>query len=111
MSDVGGPRIAFKSPIVCAANKGEGVVVAFILYHRKPDGQIHYEQAGELAPTKTTTQRLEIIGPDPIPDAPAHEPTVVEHNAWLQRCRDSGHTVKVTTVAVSLVSQTAKPSR
>ena len=66
-----------------------------ILYHRRPDGLILYERATSEAGLKVTTQQLSVVGPDLIPDAPAHAATAVEHNAWLQRCRDAGSTVKV----------------
>ena len=70
-----------------------------ILYHRKPDGLIHYERAAGVAAFKVTTQQLLVVGPEPIPDAPAHAVTAVEHNEWLQRCRDAGCIVKVKALA------------
>jgi hypothetical protein len=73
--------------------------VPVILYHRGPDGLIHYERAASLASPIPTTQQLLVDGPDPMPDAPAKAATAVEHNAWLQRCRDADCTVKVKALA------------
>jgi hypothetical protein len=73
--------------------------VPTILYHRKPDGLIHYERAFGVASAIPTTQQLLVDGPDPIPDAPSRAATAVEHNAWLKRCLDAGRTVKVKALA------------
>jgi hypothetical protein len=73
--------------------------MATILYHRRPDGLIQYERAPGVAAFKLTTQQLMFVGPEPIPDAPNHAATAVEHNAWLQRCRDAGCMVKVEALA------------
>jgi hypothetical protein len=69
--------------------------VPIILYHRMPDGLIRYERAANPASELPTTQKLLVVGPGDVPDAPDHTATPVEHNAWLQRCRDAGCTVKV----------------
>jgi len=73
--------------------------VPIILYHRRRDGLILYERATSGAALKVTTQQLSFVGPDLIPEVPAHAATAVEHNAWLQRCRDAGCTVKVQALA------------
>ena len=77
----------------------EDLIVATIFYHRGPDGLIQYERAPGVVASNLTTQQLMVVGPEPIPDAPAHAATAVEHNAWLQRCRDAGCVVKVEALA------------
>jgi hypothetical protein len=71
--------------------------VPVILYHRKPDGLIYYERDVSRS-VMAITQRLFVDGPDPLPAAPATAATPVVHNAWLQRCRDAGCSVKVETL-------------
>lgn len=69
--------------------------MSIIFYHRRHDGLIRYERAANPAAGLPTTQRLLVVGPGEVPDAPIPTATAVEHNAWLQRCRDAGCSVKL----------------
>jgi hypothetical protein len=73
--------------------------VPVIFYHRRPNSLVYYEQAANVPSATSITQRLSIVGPEPIPDAPAHGATAIQHNAWLRRCQDAGCTVKVKALA------------
>jgi hypothetical protein len=73
----------------------EELVVKTVLYHRGLDGLVRYERAASPASELPITQRLLVKGPGDVPEAPTHTATPVEHNAWLQRCREAGYTVKV----------------